>query len=53
MVQLEEIFVLLNAEGNIAGLTVSKAFCIFVPIIEMLHTTSAFLSELNNVGCFL
>ena len=49
MTQLEIISVLLNAERNVTGLTVSKAFCIFVPIIETVHTTSTFLSELNNI----
>ena len=49
MTQLEIISVLLNAERNVTGPTVSKAFCIFVPIIETVHTTSTFLSELNNI----
>ena len=49
MIQLETISVVLNAEGNIAGLTLSKTFCIFVPVIE----TSTFVSELDNVGWFL
>ena len=49
MVQLETIHVLLNAVGNF---TLSKAFCIFVPIIETVHTTSTFLSEQSNVGWF-
>ena len=49
MIQLETISVLLNAEVNIAGLTLSKTFCIFVTVIE----TSTFVSDLNNVGWFL
>ena len=52
MVQPKTISVLLNAKENITGLKVSKAFCIFVPIIETIHTKSTFLSELNNMGWF-
>ena len=53
MVQLETIYVLLNAAVNITGLTVSKAFCIFVPIIETVHTTSTFLSVTKQCGLIL
>ena len=53
MVQLETIYVVLNAVGNIAGLIVSKAFCIFVPIFEIVHTTSTFLSVTKQCGLVL
>ena len=50
MVQFEKFSGLLNKEGNIPGLTVSKAFSVFVCIIETVHSTLKFLSELNNAG---
>ena len=36
-----------ECRGNITWLTGSKSFCNFVPIIETVHTTLTFLSELN------
>ena len=53
MVQLETISVLLNAVESFTGLTVSKAFCIFVANIETVHKASKFFIELNNRRWFL